>query len=76
MVHRPFRLAEIVRVMSSYRLEPKRLRMVYPYIDKEPNMLLIEAVRGGKSGMTVERPLIIHQAPGVYTKEISELYGF
>ncbi len=76
MVHRPFRLAEIVRVMSSYRLEPKRLRMVYPYVDKEPNMLLIEAVRGGKSGMTVERPLIIHQAPGVYTKEISELYGF
>lgn len=76
MVHRPFRLAEIVRVMSSYRLEPKHLRMVYPYIDKEPNMLMIEAVRGGKSGMIVERPLIIHQAPGVYTKEISELYGF
>lgn len=76
LVHRPFRLAEIIRVMAAYRLEPKRLRMVYPYVDQEPNMLLIEAVRGGKSGMTVEKPLIINEAPGIYTREITELYSF
>lgn len=76
MVHRPFRLAEIIRKMAAYGLEPKRLRMVYPYVDQEPNMLLIEAVRGGKSGMVVEKPLIINEAPGVYTEEISELYSF
>lgn len=76
MVHRPFRMAEIIRTMAAFRLEPKRLRMVYPYMDQEPNMLLIEAVRGGKSGMTVEKPLIINEAPGVYTREITELYGF
>lgn len=76
LVHRPFRMAEIIRVMGAYRLEPKRLRMVYPYVDQEPNMLLIEAVRGGKSGMTVEKPLIINEAPGIYTREITELYSF
>lgn len=76
MVHRPFRMAEIIRTMSAFGLEPKRLRMVYPYVDQDPNMLLLEAVRGGKSGMTVEKPLIINEAPGVYTREITELYAF
>lgn len=76
MVHRPFRLPEMIRAMASYGMEPKRLRMVYPYVDQEPNMLLIEAARGGKSGMVVEKPLIINEAPGVYTKEITELYSF
>lgn len=76
MVHRPFRLAEIIRIMASCRLEPKRLRMVYPYADQEPNMLLIEAARGGKSGMVVEKPLIINESSGVYTEEIEMFYRF
>ena len=41
MVHRPFRLAEIITVMTQYKLEPKRMQLVYPYVDKEPNMVLI-----------------------------------
>ncbi len=76
MVHRPFRLAEIMSCMVKYRLEPKRMRLVYPYIDKEPNMLLIEAVRGGKSRLQVEKPLIVYEKPGVYTQEIYDLYGY
>ncbi len=76
MVHRPFRLAEIMTTLSEYKLEPKRMRLVYPYVDKEPNMVLIEAVRGGKPRMTVEKPLIVFQSPGVYTSEITDLYGY
>lgn len=76
MVHRPFRLAEIITVMSAYKLEPKRLRLVYPFADKEPNMLLIEGVRGGRPRMTVEKPLIIFDKPGSYTAEIREKYGY
>lgn len=76
MVHRPFRLAEMIRTMEACGLEPKRLRMVYPYVDQEPNMLLIEAASGGRSGMKIEKPLIINESPGVYTREITELYGF
>ena len=59
MVHRPFRLAEIIRTLSAYKLEPKRMQLVYPFVDKEPNMVLIEAVRGGRPRMTVEKPLIV-----------------
>ena len=76
MVHRPFRLAEIMTRLSQHGLEPKRMRLVYPYIDKEPNMVLLEAVRGGKPRMTVEKPLIIFESAGVYTEEIRRDYGF
>lgn len=76
MVHRPFRLADIITTMSRCRLEPKRMQLVYPFSDKEPNMVLIEGVRGGRPRMTVEKPLIIFESPGVYTQEIREKYGY
>ena len=76
MVHRPFRLAEIITTLVSYKLEPKRMQLVYPYVDKEPNMVLIEATKGGKSRMTVEKPLIVYDAPGVYNQEIYDIYGY
>lgn len=76
MVHRPFRLAEIISLMVQYKIEPKRMRLVYPYVDREPNMVLIEGLRGGKSRMTVEKPLIVYQEPGVYTSEIYDVYGY
>ena len=76
MVHRPFRLSEIMCVMTKYGIEPKRMRLVYPYIDREPNMVLIEGLRGGKPRMTVEKPLIVYQAQGVYTDVIIEWYGY
>lgn len=76
MVHRPFRLVEIMVLLRQYRLEPKRMQLVYPFVDKEPNMVLIEANRGGKPRMTVEKPLIIYREPGVYMPEIYELYGY
>lgn len=74
MVHRPFRLAEIMTLMVKYRLEPKRMRLVYPYVDKEPNMVLIEGLRNGNSRITVEPPLIVYESPGVYTEELKKLY--
>lgn len=75
MVHRPFRLAEIMGLMMKYQLEPKRMRLVYPYVDKEPNMVLIEGLLGGNPRITVEKPLIVYERPGVYTDEIREIYG-
>ena len=74
-VHRPSRLVEIFEAMRKYRLEPKRMRLVYPYVDKEPNMVLVEGVRGGGAQLTVEPPLIVYDAPGKYTEEILEIYG-
>lgn len=75
MVHRPFRLAEIFSAMVHYKIEPKRMRLVYPYADKEPNLVLIEGMRGGRSRMTVEKPLIVYEAPGIYTREVLQIYG-
>ena len=74
-VHRPFRLVEIITLMRKYKLEPKRMRLVYPFVDKEPNMVLIEGVKGGGPQLTVEPPLIVYDAPGQYTKEIYDIYG-
>lgn len=76
MVHRPFRLVDIIVLMRQYRLEPKRMKLVYPFVDKEPNMVLIEANRGGRARMTVEKPLIVYKEPGVYTDEIYDIYGY
>ena len=75
MVHRPFRLAAILTAMCEAKLEPKRMRLVYPYVDKEPNMVLIEGIRGAKSRMTVDPPLIVYEKDGSYTREILEYYG-
>jgi len=76
LVHRPFRLAEIIVTLSKYGLEPKRMRLVYPFIDKEPNMVLIDAVKGGNSRIEVEKPLVVYEKPGVYQKEIYDIYGY
>lgn len=76
MVHRPFRLAEIMALLNSYKLEPKRMQLVYPFVDKEPNMVLIEANRGGRPRLSVEKPLIIYKEPGVYMPEIYDIYGY
>lgn len=76
MVHRPFRLVDIFVLLRQYRLEPKRMKLVYPFVDKEPNMVLIEANRGGRARMTVEKPLIVYKEPGVYTDEIYDIYGY
>lgn len=75
LVHRSFRLAEILDQLKRDGLEPKRIRFVHPYKDKESNIFLLEAVKGGKSRMIVEPPLIVYDTPNHYTKEIYEIYG-
>ncbi len=61
MIHKPFRLVEILNMMCQYKIEPKRLKFVHPYVDKEPTMVLIEGMKGGKSRVTIEPPLIMYE---------------
>ena len=75
MVHRPFRLAEIFVIMNSYRLEPKRMQLVFPFADKEPNMVLIEGVKDGNPMLKITPPLIVYRPDGTYTDELLALYG-
>lgn len=76
MVHRPFRLAEIMNKMIAYGIEPKRMQLVYPFVDREPNMVLLEGLLGGNSRLKVEKPLIVYREKGVYTDEIYDIYGY
>ena len=75
MVHRPRRLADAMELMRKYKIEPKRIRMVYPYADKAANMVLIEGARGGKPMLNIEEPLVVYSEPNVYTQEILDIYN-
>ena len=75
MVHRPHRLGDIFEALTEHDLAIKRMRMVHPFADKEANMVLIDAVKGAKSYVHVEKPLVIYREKGVYTEELKALYG-
>lgn len=75
MVHRPFRLPEILKSMCECGIEPKRMRLVHSYVEKEPSMVLIEGLRGGRPRMQVEPPLIVYEKDGSYTEEVLRMYG-
>lgn len=61
MIHKPFRLAEVIIKMNQYKIEPKRIRFIHPYVDKEPTMVLIEGIKGGKSRVKIEPPVIMYK---------------
>ena len=75
MVHRPFRLPEIFTKMCAHKIEPKRMRLVYPFVDKEPNMVLIEGLKNGNPRLKTEPPLIVYEKDGKYTEEFMRLHG-
>jgi tRNA1(Val) A37 N6-methylase TrmN6 len=75
-VHRPGRLLDIVTLMRQYRLEPKRLRFVYPKLGKEANTILIEGIKDGSPDLKVLPPLIVYNDNNEYTEETKRiLYG-
>ena len=74
LVHRPFRLVELLDTLTKYHLEPKDIRFVHSYADKEPSMVLIHCKKGAKRYVKVEKPLIIYEKENVYTQEVLEIY--
>ena len=74
MVHRPGRLADIVFTLRKHGLEPKTLRLVQSKADEAPNTLLIMAAKGGKAHLNVEKPLVIYDQHGKYTREVYGIY--
>lgn len=75
-VHRPSRLLDIITAMRANRLEPKRIRFVYPKAGKEANTLLIEGIKDGKPDLKILPPLYVYGEDGEYTDEVREmLYG-
>ena len=75
MIHRPFRLPEIFESLAAHKLEPKRMRLIFPFANKEPNMVLIEARKNAKRRLTIEPPLIVRYDNGEYTAEVQKIYN-
>ena len=75
MVHRPSRLPEIMEMLLKYRLEPKRMQLVQPQRDKEPNMVLIECVKEAGKELRLLPTLVVYNKDGSYTDELLAYYN-
>ena len=75
LVHRPERLIEIINMFQKYGIEPKKIQFVYPKIGKEANILLIEGIKNGKSGLKILDPLIVHDENGKYVPQVRKMFG-
>lgn len=74
MVHRTDRLIDIICEMKKNNIEPKRLKLVYPFDDSESNIVLIEGSKNGKPGLKIEKSFIIHNNDGSYKDEILRIF--
>ena len=75
MIHRPFRLPEIFSSLEKHKMEMKRMRLVYPFAGKEPNLVLIEARKNAKRRLTIEPPLVVRNDDGEYSVEVQNIYN-
>lgn len=75
MIHRPERLVDIIWLMRSYKIEPKKIRFVHPSAGKKPNLLLIEGLRGGNPYLKMLDPLYVFNESGEYSDEINSIYN-
>lgn len=77
MVHRPERLPEILELFKKYHIEPKRLQLVYPKMDKECNHILIEGIKDGScDGMRILPPLYVYKDDNTWTNEVLKIYNY
>lgn len=73
-VHRPERLSELLVNLTQAGLEPKRLRFVCRDAYAAPSLVLVEARRGGKPGLTVEPSLCLQNPDGTESDEYKRIY--
>lgn len=75
MVHRADRLGDLIFEGRKAGMEMKRLRFVYSRKEDEASRLLAEWKYGGRPGLSVMAPLVVHHEDGSYTEEILRIYG-
>ncbi|RXJ00893.1 tRNA1(Val) (adenine(37)-N6)-methyltransferase [Anaerobacillus alkaliphilus] len=74
IVHRPDRLIDIITSMKKYQIEPKRIQFVHPKKEREANILLVEGIKNGKSGIKILQPLFVYHDDNTYTEEFKNIY--
>jgi len=75
MIYHPGRLSELICMLKQKGIETKRLRFVHSDISSEAKMVLLEGVKGGRTGLKVEKPLYLYKEAGRYSNEMEEIYG-
>ena len=63
-------LAELLQGIRRVGVEPKRLRMVHSYADSEASLVLVEGVKGGRTGIKILPPLAVYEQGKKYTAEV------
>jgi len=74
MVHRANRIVDVLYTMRKHILEPKRIKMIAPNTEKEPNLFLVEGVKGSKPFLKIEKTLYVYDKNGNYTDEVNNIY--
>ncbi|XXF75068.1 methyltransferase [Myxococcaceae bacterium GXIMD 01537] len=76
LVYPAARLAELAEVLRGERLEPRTVRLVHPRADRPAKLVLLHAVKGGRSCLTVRPPLVLHAADAqAFTDEVIAMLG-
>lgn len=75
MVHRAERIVDIMQLLRKYRIEPKQIRFVQPKVGREPNLILIKAIKNAGNQLKIDKPLTVYNEDGTYTDEILEIYS-
>lgn len=74
MIYPAQRMLEAMEQMDQAKLTPKRIRMVYPSVDKPANLVLIEGQKEAAPLLHQEPPLIVHEKDGQESEEIRRIY--
>ena len=74
LVHRADRLSEILNNLIKYRFEAKKIKFCYTTKYKNAKIVLIEAIKNGKTSLTILPPLIINKENGEYTDEVLKMF--
>lgn len=75
LVHRPDRLDDITETLLKHQFSLHRIRFVHPKANQKANAVLIEAIyRGGRQGVIIDPPIVVHTADNQYTEEMRAIY--
>lgn len=75
IIHKTERLAEIISTLKKYKLEPKEIIFIHPFVDKESQNFIIVAIKNGNEGLKVQKPVIIYEKENIYTEQVLKYFN-
>lgn len=75
IVHRSDRLIEIIEKFRKYKIEPKKIQLIYPKKGYDSNIVLIEGRKNGNPGLKILPPIIAHNEDGSYSDDVLKYFS-